>query len=235
MSSRSESGRDPARKPDFGLEASLHNIGAFGQHSSSLAPSFLPSSWSPSSSPRRRRRLVRLKGPCKKYRFLGFWPGGSGGPRAAPQGHASGFGRLPGPSRKPPGPTTNQTKNQMINKKNRLSNRVDVADVVVVIVVVVVVVVVSAIVVVVVVVVVVVALAVVVVVAAVEVPLAFDQPFWAQRLEELGVGARLELEQLTVEPDVSVESGVGECPSIATKWLADWSRGLVCGGTGAVT
>ncbi len=49
---------------------------------------------------------------------MGLGPGGSGGPWEAPQGHPSGFRGLPGPSRKPPGPTTNQTKKPMSQKQS---------------------------------------------------------------------------------------------------------------------
>ncbi len=56
-------------------------------------------------SARQKRKLGRVKGPCKKYRFLGFWTRARGGrgPREA----------LGGPSRGPrgpPGPKTTQSK-----------------------------------------------------------------------------------------------------------------------------
>ena len=48
-----------------------------------------------------------------EFSFCGPGPMGSGGPREAPQGYVSGFRGLPGPSRKPPGPTAKQTKKPM--------------------------------------------------------------------------------------------------------------------------
>ncbi len=77
--------------------------------------------YSVAPGPRQRRpHLRRLRWASQKAWVFDLLPGPRGlrGPREAPQGHPSGFWGLAGPSRKPPGPTKNQTKEPMSQEES---------------------------------------------------------------------------------------------------------------------
>ncbi len=72
----------------------------------------------------KRHKHGRLKGPCKKYRFLGLLaraPRAPGAPGRPPKSIRRAFGDFRGVSRKPPGPPRIKPKNLDAKSRNRAS------------------------------------------------------------------------------------------------------------------